>query len=78
VSALADYLGRLKRLGLASAAFEERVAATMLMGVLFSDAIGRGIVPAMFVDEPDAAVAKYVTLFLRGIGADGGASGSGA
>jgi AcrR family transcriptional regulator len=70
VSALTAYLGRLKQLELASAPFDERVAATMLMGVLFSDAIGRDIVPQMFANEPDDALRDYVVLFLRGIGVE--------
>lgn len=77
VSALTAYLGRLKQLGLASAPFDERVAATMLMGVLFSDAIGRDIVPDMFSREPDDALSDYVALFLRGIGVQTSARGRG-
>jgi AcrR family transcriptional regulator len=69
-SALTDYLGRLKRHGLAPASFDQRVAATMLMGVLFADAIGRDIVPEMYANEPDAAVTDYLALFLRGIGVE--------
>ena len=68
VSALAGYLGRLKQRQLVSASFDERVAATLLMGVLFADAIGRDIVPDMYATEPDDAFAEYLALFLRGIG----------
>ncbi len=77
VSALTAYLGRLKQLELASVPFDERVAATMLMGVLFSDAIGRDIVPDMFASEPDDALGDYVALFLRGIGVETSARGRG-
>jgi AcrR family transcriptional regulator len=70
VSALTAYLERLTQLGLASARFDPPVAAAMLMGVLFSDAIGRDIVPAMFVKEPEDALGDYVALFLRGIGVE--------
>jgi AcrR family transcriptional regulator len=76
VCALTDYLGRLRQLGLASGRFDPRVAATMLMGVLFSDAIGRDIVPQMFANEPEDALRDYVALFLRGIGVEAGAKGS--
>jgi hypothetical protein len=48
----------------------------MLMGVLFSDAIGRDIVPQMFANEPEDAVRDYVALFLRGIGVEIGVKGS--
>jgi AcrR family transcriptional regulator len=78
VSALTDYLGRLSHLGFASGRFNPRVAATMLMGVLFADAIGRDIVPEMFANEPEEALRDYVALFLRGIGVDAGAKGSSA
>jgi AcrR family transcriptional regulator len=70
VSALAGYLGRLKQRELASAEFDERVAATMLMGVLFADAVARDIVPDIYAKEPEAALAEYVALFLRGIGVE--------
>jgi AcrR family transcriptional regulator len=68
--ALASYLERLKRCGLAAAQFDGAVAATMLMGVVFSDAIGRDIVPEMYTTEPERALTEYVTLFLRGIGVE--------
>lgn len=70
VSALAGYLGRLKQRQVASASFDERVAATMLLGVLFSDAVGRDIVPEMYANEPEDALVEYVGLFLRGIGVE--------
>jgi AcrR family transcriptional regulator len=72
VSALTAYLRRLKQLELTAAPFDERVAATMLMGVLFSDAIGRDIVPEMFATSPEDALKDYVALFLRGIGVETG------
>jgi AcrR family transcriptional regulator len=68
VSALAGYLERLKQRELVSASFDPRVAATMLLGVLFADAVGRDIVPDMYANEPEDAVTEYVALFLRGIG----------
>jgi AcrR family transcriptional regulator len=69
-SGLAAYLGRLKQHGLASAAFDERGAATMLMGVLFADAIGRDILPGLYATAPEDALTEYVGLFLRGIGVE--------
>jgi hypothetical protein len=53
-----------------SVAFDERVAATMLVGVLFSDAVGRDLAPDMYGNDPDEALRGYVALFLRGIGVD--------
>ena len=67
-SALAGYLERLKQRELVSASFDPRVAATMLLGMLFADAVGRDIVPDMYAAEPEGALTEYVALFLRGIG----------
>ncbi len=74
--ALAAYLGRLKQRGLASAKFDEGTAAALLMGVLFSDAIGRDIVPDMYGQGPEHTLTEYVALFLRGIGVSPGGNGS--
>ncbi|HEX6104153.1 MAG TPA: helix-turn-helix domain-containing protein [Gemmatimonadales bacterium] len=68
--ALARYLARLREAGLATARFDEGVAATMLMGVLFADAMGRDIMRDMFATEPEAALQEYLRIFLRGLGAD--------
>jgi AcrR family transcriptional regulator len=68
VSALAGYLERLKQRELVSASFEPRVAATMFLGVLFADAVGRDILPDMYTTGPEEALTEYVALFLRGIG----------
>ena len=67
---LARYLGRLREMGFATALFDETVAATMLMGVLFADAMGRDIMRDMFATHPDEALREYVRVFLRGLGAD--------
>jgi AcrR family transcriptional regulator len=65
---LCQYLRRLRQTGLAKAEFDEVAASTMLMGVLFADAIGRDIMPDMYRNEPDQALNEYVRLFLRSIG----------
>ena len=67
-SALAGYLERLKQRELVSASFDPRVAATMLLGALFADAVGRDIVPDMYAAEPEDTLTEYVALFLRGLG----------
>ncbi|MEP7177215.1 MAG: helix-turn-helix domain-containing protein [Gemmatimonadales bacterium] len=69
-AALAHYLRRLRERGLATAAFDEQVAATMLMGTLFGDAMGRDIMPEMFTRGPEESLREYVRLLLRGIGVD--------
>lgn len=77
-ASLARYLRRLRERKLATAVFDERVAAAMLMGTLFGDAMGRDIMPEMFSRGLDASLREYVRLLLRGVGADPGDPGSGA
>jgi AcrR family transcriptional regulator len=72
-AALAHYLRRLREHGLATAAFDERVAAAMLMGAMFGDAMGRDMMPAMFSRGVEASLREYVRLILRGVGARVGA-----
>ena len=66
--ALCHYLRRLRDAGIAKAQFDEVAASTMLMGVLFADAMGRDIMPDLYRNEPDQALDEYVRLFLRSIG----------
>jgi AcrR family transcriptional regulator len=66
--ALSRYLRRLREVGLAKAPFDEVAASTMLMGVLFADAMGRDVMPDMYRNDPDQALDQYVRLFLRAIG----------
>jgi AcrR family transcriptional regulator len=66
--ALCRYLRRLRETGIAKAQFDEVVASTMLMGVLFADAMGRDIMPDLYRNEPEQALDEYVRLFLRSIG----------
>lgn len=66
---LAGYLGRLKANGLASPAFDERTATNMLMGALFTDALGRDTMPERYPHAMRDAVDRYVDLLLQAIGA---------
>jgi AcrR family transcriptional regulator len=66
--ALCQYLRRLRDAGTAKAQFDEVAASTMLMGVLFADAMGRDIMADMYRNDPDQALEEYVRLFLRSIG----------
>ncbi len=68
-SDLTDYLARLKRAGLAAAAFDERAAAAMLMGAIFSDAMGRDTTPERYPYSMRDGIEKYVDLLLSAIGA---------
>jgi AcrR family transcriptional regulator len=65
---LCQYLRRLRETGQAKAQFEEVAASTMLMGVLFADAMGRDVMPDLYRNDPDQAIDEYVRLFLRSVG----------
>ena len=66
---LVSYLGRLRTLGLASGDWDARAAAAMLMGAIFSDALGRDTMPERYPYSMRDAVEKYVDLLLSAIGA---------
>jgi AcrR family transcriptional regulator len=65
---LTQYLRRLRETGQAKAQFDEVAASTMLLGVLFADAMGRDIMPGMYRNDPNDAIDEYVRLFLRSVG----------
>jgi hypothetical protein len=67
---LADYLSRLRRLGLASGTWHERVATAMLMGALFADAMGRDAMPARYPLGVRDSIERYVDLLLEAIHVD--------
>lgn len=66
---LRRYLVRLQALGLASADFDSDVASAMLTASLFTDAMGRDLMPECYPYTLEEAPTKYVDLFLRVIGA---------
>lgn len=65
---LARYLGRLGEVGLTTASFDAQIAAAMLMGTLFGDAMGRDIMPDLFTRDTEASLREYVRLLLRACG----------
>lgn len=65
---LVSYLGRLKRAGFTSGEWDARAAAAMLMGAIFSDALGREPMPERYPYSMREAVEKYVDLLLSAIG----------
>ena len=65
---LTFYLRQLKARGLAAQEWDEHAAAAMLMGALFTDALGRDTMPERYPYAMRDAVEKYVQLFLNGIG----------
>jgi AcrR family transcriptional regulator len=67
---LAGYIERLRAGGLARASFVTAAAAMTLMGTLFADAMSRDVMPFAYRLEPKDAIAQYVDLFVRAIGAE--------
>ncbi len=65
---LKEYLVALRALGLATEDFEPVTATAMLLGTLFSDAMGRDLMPDVFPLSPERAAESYVRLFLNAIG----------
>jgi hypothetical protein len=70
---LHEYLGRLRVHGFIDAAADDDLLAggAMLMGALFSDAMGRDMLPALFPQPEQDAPAVYVRLFLRAVACRG-------
>lgn len=66
---LRAYLERLREHAIADAEFDARTAASMLMGSVFADAMGRDMMADVYPGTPATAVEQYVRLLLRGIGA---------
>ncbi len=66
---LTDYLRRLKKLGFTSGDWDERAATAMLMGAIFSDAMGRDLTPERYPYSMREGVEHYVDLLLSAIGA---------
>ena len=66
---LCRYFVRVRESGMSFNEFDERVAAITLMGALFSDAMGREMMPEIY-PPLDAAAREYAELVLRAIGAD--------
>jgi outer membrane protein len=65
---ICEYFSRLAQHGFIPSAAEARPAATMLLGTLFADAMGRDMMPEMFPPVKEAP-ATYVRLILRSLGA---------
>jgi len=66
------YLAALERDGWIEGKLDARSAAAMLMGAIFSDAMGRDMMPEVFPDLSNAAQ-TYTRLLLRAIGVEIGA-----
>lgn len=69
---LRSYLERVRQAGLISNDADLDSAATMLMGSLFSDAMGRDYMPQAYSYPIEEAPARYVTTILKAVGWKGG------
>lgn len=65
---LRRYVTRLARSGWIAAGREHVAAVAMLLGTLFSDAVGRDLMPEYFPRPLAAAPRAYTRLFLRALG----------
>jgi AcrR family transcriptional regulator len=69
---LCKYLVALRRQGRTSEKFDPRTAAAMLMGAIFADAMGRGMMPDVYPQPQDKAAHMYTVLLLRALGVETG------
>lgn len=67
---LCTYFRRLKSAGFTNDEFDARVAASMLIGALFQDAIGREMMPDIYPKPASKAPGRYAQLILRSLGVD--------
>jgi len=66
---LRTYLTKLSESGMADRDLDVPFATSLLMGAVLDDALGRSVMPELFTTPAAQAPARYVTLFLRAIGA---------
>lgn len=67
---LCKYLVALRRQGRTSGKFDPITAAAMLMGAIFADAMGRGMMPEVFPQPQEKAAHMYTVLLLRALGVE--------
>jgi hypothetical protein len=72
-SELCLYFMALKRDGWVTEKFDAKSAAAMLMGAIFSDAMGRDMMPDVFPQPEEKAAQTYTRLLLRSLGVEIGA-----
>ena len=66
---LEQYVRRLQERNLAAADAPPKLAAAMLVGAIFTEAMVRDMIPEIYSYDVDDALEAYVRLFLRSIGA---------
>jgi AcrR family transcriptional regulator len=67
---LCQYLSTLKRQGRTREKFDAKTASAMLMGAIFADAMGRGMMPDVYPQPEDKAAQMYARFLLRAIGVE--------
>ena len=65
---LTDYVLRLQSMGIAADDGDIPTSVAMLMSSMFGDAISRGVMPSGFPQPVEEAPARYVRVFMRGLG----------
>ncbi|HEV7390676.1 MAG TPA: helix-turn-helix domain-containing protein [Burkholderiales bacterium] len=69
---LCHYLVALKRQGRTAERFDAKTASAMLMGAIFADAMGRGMMPEVYPQPQEKAAQMYTRLLLKAIGVENG------
>ncbi len=67
---LCEYLVALRRQGWTTEKFDPTTAAAMLMGAIFADAMGRGMMPDVYPQPEGKAAHMYTVLLLRALGVE--------
>lgn len=67
-AALASYFDRMRDAGLTTGRFDSAAAAWMLLAAVFGDAMWRGILPELYGETGEQAIAEYVRLTLNSVG----------
>ncbi len=75
---LCTYFGQLRSLGFTDEDFDATAAATMMMGAVFHDAMGREMMPDAYPKPAIDAPQRYARLLLRAIGVSTGSVTSAA
>lgn len=67
---LCKYLVALRRQKRTTEKFDPKTAAAMLMGAIFADAMGRGMMPDVYPQPKEKAAHMYTVLLLRALGVE--------
>jgi AcrR family transcriptional regulator len=68
---LCAYLDALKREGFTTEEFDSKTASAMLMGAIFGDAMGRGMMGDIYPEPAEKAASAYAAFLLRAVGVSG-------